>query len=351
MRLGRRGRHVRAARAAARPAAVHQRRQRDHADHEHAAQPRPRARSSRTWCTCTAPAPPRGSSSAASCASSQRAPPRLSPARAGITGEQGRVTAGAARRAVPGLARARGVPVRARRAARDDERALGARRRSRAAAHGALPARRARRRRRARRGGTIRFCKSGIEAVSDGEQPILAAGESAGAELPYRLSHGHLPHLRRAAALRPGARSAHRPRPWPAWGNASHLHQRARGRRRDRPVTPNDAKERTMSATPDPAARRRLSLDEEPESPLARLTPEQIEQLGREFDAIHDEVLRRSRRPRLTLHPQHDQAAPPARARRTRDAASARAASHCGWPARRRCRWRRSSRTWRSATT
>jgi fatty acid desaturase len=28
----------------------------------------------------------------------------------------------------------------------------------------------------------------------------------------------------------------------------------------------------------------------EPESPLARLTPEQIEELGREFDAIHDEV-------------------------------------------------------------
>src|SRR5580693_8048779 len=29
---------------------------------------------------------------------------------------------------------------------------------------------------------------------------------------------------------------------------------------------------------------------DEPESPLARLTPEQLEQLGREFDAIHDEV-------------------------------------------------------------
>ncbi len=29
---------------------------------------------------------------------------------------------------------------------------------------------------------------------------------------------------------------------------------------------------------------------EEPNNPLARLTPEQIEQLGREFDAIHDEV-------------------------------------------------------------
>jgi fatty acid desaturase len=29
---------------------------------------------------------------------------------------------------------------------------------------------------------------------------------------------------------------------------------------------------------------------DEPDNPLARLTPEQIEQLGREFDAIHDEV-------------------------------------------------------------
>ncbi|MGH2865692.1 MAG: hypothetical protein ACRDJX_10655, partial [Solirubrobacteraceae bacterium] len=33
-----------------------------------------------------------------------------------------------------------------------------------------------------------------------------------------------------------------------------------------------------------------LSSRPEPESPLARLTAEQIEQLGREFDAIHDEV-------------------------------------------------------------
>jgi NADPH-dependent stearoyl-CoA 9-desaturase len=33
-----------------------------------------------------------------------------------------------------------------------------------------------------------------------------------------------------------------------------------------------------------------VSSIEEPQSPLARLTPEQIEALGREFDAIHDEV-------------------------------------------------------------
>ncbi len=43
-------------------------------------------------------------------------------------------------------------------------------------------------------------------------------------------------------------------------------------------------RERLSSGTA-PAAR-----DRQPDSPLAHLTPEQIEQLGREFDAIHDEV-------------------------------------------------------------
>ncbi len=39
-------------------------------------------------------------------------------------------------------------------------------------------------------GGTIRFCSSGIEAPSDGEQPILVAGEQAGASLPYGCRMG-----------------------------------------------------------------------------------------------------------------------------------------------------------------
>ncbi|HTR73357.1 MAG TPA: ferredoxin reductase [Solirubrobacteraceae bacterium] len=39
-------------------------------------------------------------------------------------------------------------------------------------------------------GGTIRFCKSGVEAVSDGREPILAAGESAGAALPFGCRMG-----------------------------------------------------------------------------------------------------------------------------------------------------------------
>jgi ferredoxin-NADP reductase len=39
-------------------------------------------------------------------------------------------------------------------------------------------------------GGTIRFLESGIEAASDGEQPILLAGENAGAQLPFGCRMG-----------------------------------------------------------------------------------------------------------------------------------------------------------------
>jgi ferredoxin len=39
-------------------------------------------------------------------------------------------------------------------------------------------------------GGRIRFCKSNTDACSDGEQPILIAGESAGAKLPYGCRMG-----------------------------------------------------------------------------------------------------------------------------------------------------------------
>jgi ferredoxin-NADP reductase len=39
-------------------------------------------------------------------------------------------------------------------------------------------------------GGTIDFCSSGVQASSDGEQPILIAGETAGAELPYGCRMG-----------------------------------------------------------------------------------------------------------------------------------------------------------------
>jgi len=39
-------------------------------------------------------------------------------------------------------------------------------------------------------GGTIRLCRSGIDAVSDGERPILLAGEQAGASMPFGCRMG-----------------------------------------------------------------------------------------------------------------------------------------------------------------
>jgi ferredoxin-NADP reductase len=39
-------------------------------------------------------------------------------------------------------------------------------------------------------GGTIDFCNSEVQGVSDGEQPILVAGEKAGAQLPYGCRMG-----------------------------------------------------------------------------------------------------------------------------------------------------------------
>ena len=97
--------------------------------------------------------------------------------------------------------------------------------------------------------------------------------------------------------LGPGARPAHRARARPARRDAPDLHQRARGRRRDRPLDTvrksirlNPKKEHEC---PPPRPSHPDATHRDSTSPRARsppLTPEQIEQLGREFDAIHDEV-------------------------------------------------------------
>ena len=89
---------------------------------------------------------------------------------------------------------------------------------------------------------------------------------------------------------------------------------------------------------------------EEPENPLQRLTPEQLEQLGSELDALHEEVYadlgeRDARYIRSTIR-FHRQLVIAARLLLLRSDKRPR-----GWPAQPRCRWRRSSRTWRSGTT
>jgi hypothetical protein len=86
------------------------------------------------------------------------------------------------------------------------------------------------------------------------------------------------------------------------------------------------------------------------ESPLARLTDEQIDELGREFDAIHDEVFAelgdRDRRYITSMIDMHRRLVVLAGC-----CCSPRATGLPGPPGRRRSPWRRSSRTWRSATT
>ena len=87
------------------------------------------------------------------------------------------------------------------------------------------------------------------------------------------------------------------------------------------------------------------------ESPLARLSDEQIEQLGREFDAIHDEVFAelgdRDRRYIVSMIEMHRRLVvlgPGAAAGLAPQARLAGRDHRCS-------RWPRSSRTWRSATT
>ena len=50
-----------------------------------------------------------------------------------------------------------------------------------------------------------------------------------------------------------------------------------------------------------------------PEHPLARLTPEQIDEIGAAFQAIDDDVRADLGEARRALHPQPDRVPPPAR--------------------------------------
>ena len=195
-----------------RAAALHQRRQRHHADHEHAARPRPRRRARRRR-------PPPLGAHAGRRDLRRRAARARTRADAGfrlhvqLTGEHGRI----APADLDGLC----PDWRERETfARGPGEMLDAlvehweqRGRPGAPAHGALPADHRLGDAERGEGGTIRFATQRRRgATATAATPILVAGEEAGADAAVRLPHGDLPHLRRPAVLRPGARPAHRRR-------------------------------------------------------------------------------------------------------------------------------------------
>ena len=142
-------------------------------------------------------------------------------------------------------------------------------------------------------GGTIKFCKSDCETESDGSMPILVAGEEAGLDLPYGCREG-ICHTC-VGELRSGrVRDLRNGKVYGAGGRGDpDVHQRARGTDRNRPVTTTRPRgERNMATVTQDGHRSNgsVTVDDEPENPLHRLTPEQIEEIGREFDELHEQV-------------------------------------------------------------
>ena len=157
-------------------------------------------------------------------------------------------------------------------------------------------------------------------------QPLMAAGEAAGALLPngcrMGICHTCVGRCVSGAVTQPAHRRAQRhPR-----GTGADVCVGCRRRRRDRALGEHAV------AT--------LTAD--------HLTDEQIEALGGELDALRAEVVASLGERRRPLHPQgHQDAARPGGRPRAR-CCSSRCSRRRGCRARRRCPWPRSWRTWSS---
>ena len=93
------------------------------------------------------------------------------------------------------------------------------------------------------------------------------------------------------------------------------------------------------------------TIQKKPDNPIAHLTPEDIEMLGIELDAIRQSVIDEPRRERRQVHPQGHQDPAQPRARQPGRAAVLDLPAGLAASARPACRSPRSSTTWRSATT
>ncbi len=190
------------------------------------------------------------------------------------------------------------VRVRPQRPARRADRALGARGRPRPPVHGALPARSSAA---ARRAKAARSCspRSGAQTESDGAKPILVAGEEAGLELPFGCREG-ICHTC-IGKLCSG---------------------RVRDLRNGKVYGSDGEMVRTCISAPEGADRDRTigTMNTMIESPLARLSEEQIDALGRDLRPDARRGLRVARRPRPPVHRRDDRAAPPPRRARPRAA-------------------------------
>ncbi len=189
-------------------------------------------------------------------------------------------------------------------------------------------------------GGTVRFRVTDVEATCDVGVSILVGGEEAGALLPFGCRLGICHTCVGQAALRPGPRPAHR---------------RGARRARARPSAPASTPPRATSRSSCEERPCQLSTaaytSADPNHPLHRLTPGADRRDRRGVPGDPRRGPRRPRRARRRLHPQPHPVPPPPR-RAVADRADG-LALPAGLGARDRpaCRWRRSSRTWRSATT
>ena len=225
---------------------------------------------------------------------------RLSACTLRLTGEQGRHHAEGPGRAVPRLARARGVSLgpgdmldaMTEHWEREGDCDRLHMERFQPKIGGDADERRGRAR--------SRFAASDCEANATAAHRSSSPARRPALDLPVRLPDGNLPHLRRAALLRAGARPANREGVTARGRDGPHLHQRPRGRRRDR--TMND----------DERGRRRE--DDRDESPLAQLTRRADRRTREGVQRDPRRGVRRARRPRPALHQEHDLDAPAARA-------------------------------------